>query len=477
MGRDLQLRLIISHLAVSLVALFLVGITLTVVMNNRVSSAHESDLRVETTALALHINHALKNPNLLTSQLQSQIQSYSRLMGKHIVVVNPYGYILYDSSQPTPFSMGKWSAADQKALDTGRSAQLQDGTTLGYQAPLWINRHRYGAVALMISAPDGQNAWTTTVPVLLLALGGLIVVWVLLGTYFARSLTRPLRQVSRALTVAGGGHYDQPIPEEGWSEARELARRYNAMVAEVARSHQTLRDFMASAAHELKTPVALLSGYARALEDGTAARGGAVEDAVRTIRQEGEHLARIVDQLFALASLDAEAETVTPRTCRPDLLAQEVGSTLRLHALNHGTTLSIDAPDTLPICVWDADRVQSALMNLAENALDYTGTGGAVSIAARALDDDIVFEVTDTGCGIVSDDLPHVFDRFYRGRNSVRRDGHAGLGLALVSEVARRHGGRVGVSSRVGEGTTFTLTLPRHASAPTHHRAGELVSA
>lgn len=476
MGRDLQLRLIVTHLAVSLVALILVGVTFAVVLNAKVSNAHESDLRVETTALAQHLNRALAS-NVSTNGLQNLIRDNSRLMGKRIVLLDSAGYIRYDSRTWTPFSTGKWRTADLKALGLGHGASVAQGINLGYQAPLRVNRRIVGAVALMIAAPDGQNAWTAIVPLLLMVLGGLIVVWVVVGAYFARSLTRPLRQVSRALTVVGDGRYDQPIPEEGWSEARELARRYNAMVVEVARSHQTLRDFMAGAAHELKTPVALLSGYARALEDGTAARGGAVEDAVRTIRVEGEHLARIVDQLFALASLDADAEALTPRTCRPDLLADEIGARLRLRALNQGTSFHIDVPEALPTCVWDADRVQSALTNLVENALDYTGAGDTVSLRGRPVAGEIVFEVVDTGSGIPPDDLPHLFDRFYRGRDSVRQNGHAGLGLALVAEVVRRHGGTVEVRSRVGEGSMFTVMLPRRASGATRVPTGELVPA
>jgi signal transduction histidine kinase len=315
-----------------------------------------------------------------------------------------------------------------------------------------------GAVALIVTAADTGIPWRQVLPPLLGVFAVLLLVWLIIAVAFSRSLSRPLRHVSAGLIRVKQGEYDRPVPEEGWSEARSLARRYNEMVAEVARSKQLQRDFVANAAHELKTPVALVVGFARSLSDGTAQRQGALDTAVGYIRTESEHLARAVDQLFALAKLDADVGALMHAPCRPDVLLQQTVARFSEQAMAQGKTIEVECGPDVPVCLWDEDRIASALANLFSNALEHSGSE---LIRARALHvgPTVVFEVEDWGRGIPAQDLPHIFDRFYRGCGR-RGGGHAGLGLALVREIADRHGGTVGLHSRVDAGTRFTLTLP-----------------
>ena len=148
-----------------------------------------------------------------------------------------------------------------------------------------------------------------------------------------------------------------------------------------------------------------------------------------------------------------------------------------LRALGEGKRLITEITEKIPTCFWDVDRVQSAVMNLVENALDYTTRGDSIVVRVSEEAPLVIIEVQDTGRGILPDDLPHLFDRFYRGRQSVRSDGHAGLGLALVDEVARRHGGTVSVTSDQAAGTTFTLCLPRGEGNAEREDAREAVPA
>jgi two-component system sensor histidine kinase ResE len=209
--------------------------------------------------------------------------------------------------------------------------------------------------------------------------------------------------------------------------------------------------------------VALVAGFARSLADGTARRDDAEVDAIEYIQTESEHLSRVVDQLFALASLDADAGTLVPAPCRPDQLLQQTVARFQRQGAWWGATVQLECPSDLPTCLWDEDQVASALANLIGNALEHSGSQ-TVHVRAARSPGVIVLEVVDRGCGIAQDDLPHVFDRFYRGR-ARRSGGHGGLGLALVKEVVEAHGGSVAVRSAMGEGAHFTLTLPVEAPA------------
>lgn len=469
MAPDLQLRLILTHLSVLLVALLLLGGAFTAILTDRVTAAHQSDLRYETSSLANQLDHLLAR-NARKTQIQRLIRHDSDLMGKRIILLDRRGRVRYDSSRWTPFSRGSWRLVDLGAVEGGHSANVESSDRFGWQTPLMVHGAVAGAVALVITSAGAAPPWRQILPALLVVFGLVLLAWGVIGAYLVRSLIRPLRQVSNALVLAREGQYDQPVPEEGWSEARGLARRYNEMVAEVARSHQLLRDFMANAAHELKTPVALVAGFARSLSDGAAQRGNAVDDAVEYIQAESEHLARVVEQLFALASLDADADALVLAPCRPDDLLRQAVERFTIRAAQEGKLLSYQLTGALPDCRWDSQRMTSALTNLLSNALDYTPQGGSIVVGAEMQGSEVLFSVRDTGCGIPADEVAHIFDRFYRGRGSTRSQGHAGLGLAMVQEVAHRHGGTVAVESQRGEGSCFTLCLPAHAAAtPEEH--------
>lgn len=468
MAPDLQLRLILTHLGVLLVALLLLGGAFTVILTDRVTAAHQSDLRYETSSLATQLDRML-NQNTRTTTIQNLIRRDSELMGKRIILLDPRGRVRYDSSRWTPFSRGTWQLVDLTALRRGRSARMDNANRFSWQVPLTVHGVVAGAVALLVTASAGTPPWHQILPALLVVFGLVLLAWVVIGAYLVRSLIRPLRQVSDALVLARGGQYDRPVPEEGWSEARGLARRYNELVAEVARSQQMLRDFMANAAHELKTPVALVAGFSRSLADGTAERGGAVTDAVDYIQTESEHLVRVVDGLFALASLDADPDALVLSSCHPDDVLQQVVERFRQRAAEESKTLSCELRGIEHACFWDAQRVASALTNLVSNALDHTPAGATVVARAQCHQSEVVFQVQDSGRGIATDDLIHIFDRFYRGQGSSRSRGHAGLGLAMVREIARRHGGSVTVESHLGAGSCFTLSLPSHGGDAGEH--------
>ncbi len=458
MARDLQLRLITAHLVVTLVALAILGGSFAIVLTRSVEAAHQRDLQHEAAAVAAQLDSAF-SADSSRWQIQAIIRHDSILLGKRIVLVDSAGRTRYDSSRWTPFSRGSWRLVDLFALHHGQSAHFDTADRFGLQSPLRVKTKTVGATILVTTATDTTAPLDHLVPALAALLIILLLTWLLIGAHFVRLVSRPLRRVSEGLVWAGHGQYNRIIPEEGWSEARELARRYNEMTSEVARSQTALRNFMANAAHELKTPVALVAGFARSLSDGTALRGEAVQEAIDFIQTESDHLARIVDTLFALASLDADPDALIVTPCSPGALLRQVHERFLVAAREQGKTLDLVLPGRSRLCGLDGERVASALSNLVANALDHTAPGDSIILALDETADTIRYTVRDSGPGIPHQDLPYIFDRFYRVHGQPRQ-GHAGLGLALVREVAERHGGTVTVSNGAEGGAVFILTLP-----------------
>ena len=278
----------------------------------------------------------------------------------------------------------------------------------------------------------------------------------------SRWITRPLVGLAQAADEIARGNLDFQLQPTGPDEVAQVARQFNNMAAEVQASRQAQRDFIANVSHDLKTPLTAIQGFSQALVEGMAADEQGVQRAANIIHEEAQRMARLVGQLLDLARLEGRREPMQRAPLDISALLANAVRRFQPAAQAKAINLSLDAPQSMMI-QGDADRLMQAFVNLLDNALRHTPAQGSVSAHLTLPDDDTsVIEVliSDTGPGIASQDLPHVFERFYQAEKS-RRRGNSGLGLAIVQEIVRAHGGQVGVRSPAGQGATFWVRLPR----------------
>lgn len=280
------------------------------------------------------------------------------------------------------------------------------------------------------------------------------------GHAIARRGVRPLERIGRTARQITSTRLDARIDQTQLpAEVASLAITFNEMLGRLQESFERLSRFSADIAHELRTPVNNLRGEAE-----VALTRARTSDEYREILasslEEYERLTRLIDSLLFLA----RAEHPETRIVRERLaLRRELETVVDFYegsATDQGVTLTVDAPASLGI---DADRTlfQRAVGNLIANALAHTPAGGAVTIQAVAEGPDCQIHVVDTGRGVAAEDLPHVFDRFYRADKArASTSGNLGLGLAIVRSIAQLHGGRIELTSQLGHGTRATLTLP-----------------
>jgi signal transduction histidine kinase len=279
----------------------------------------------------------------------------------------------------------------------------------------------------------------------------------LVAMVLARRLAGPVERIADAAHRLADGDLGVRVPEEGPQELRELAAAYNAMADRLAEQESVRREFIVNASHELRTPLTNLQGYLEALRDGVIPPDPATFD---SLREEVDRLTRLAASLDVLAGADGG---VGP----PDRI--DLGALVRASAdlaapafARRSITLTVDAVDGLWV-VARTDEMAQVLSNLLQNAVRYTPEGGAVTIRAAREGGAAVVRVANTGPGIPVDDLPRVWERFYRVEKSRdRARGGAGVGLAIVRQLVEASGGRVGVTSE-GGWTTFWLTLPARA--------------
>jgi signal transduction histidine kinase len=254
------------------------------------------------------------------------------------------------------------------------------------------------------------------------------------------------------------GDLTQRVEITSRDEIGDLARAFNRMADGLARLEESRRQMVTDVAHELRTPLTNIRGYLEALRDGVVEPDRRITD---SLYEEAMLLTHLVDDLQALSLAEAgQLRLQRQPVALADVVERAVGA-FGSRAQAEGVPLQVDLPDDLPLVDVDPQRIGQVLRNLLDNGLTHTPPGGQISVTVCVRASWIEVRVSDTGSGIAAEDLPHVFERFYRAdRSRSRATGGAGLGLAIAKQLVEAHGGRIEVESQVGHGTQFTFTLP-----------------
>ena len=350
------------------------------------------------------------------------------------------------------------NAAGQPVASTSGFAAAEGPRT---SAPIMVDGRQVGTAVVGLSGSGLGAADNVLRRALLEAIAGTAGLAALLalvaGLGAARRITRP---VSRLITVtramARGDRSARAGRVSGPAELRELAAAFDQMADTLDREDKIRRDLVASVAHELRTPVAVLQAGHEALLDGVTAP---TPDELGSLRDEVLRLARMVDDLQTMAAADAAALQLTRARCDlADIAAAAADSLARPF---EAASVTLDRSLTPAPVVADQRWLHQVVTNLLGNALKFTPAGGRVTVSTDLSGgSNAVLTVADTGVGIPAAELPHVFDRFWRGQAAAGTSG-SGIGLAIAAELAQAHGGTLTAASEPGHGAVFTLTLPR----------------
>ena len=278
-----------------------------------------------------------------------------------------------------------------------------------------------------------------------------------LGSLLFRQITSPLRALSRAAEAIAGGEMGRRSHALSDDEVGRVARSFNQMAESLARADIQRRNMIADITHELRTPLTVIQGNLEALMDGVY---DLTPENVAAVHRQTVVLSRLVADLRDLALAEAGQLRLERKPISlADVIAQ-VNESLKAQASEKGVTLNIESGGPLPPVEADEQRIAQVLFNLMANALRHTPPGGTVTTSAEARDGRVLVSVRDTGTGIPPEDLPHVFERFYRAdRSRARATGGSGLGLTIAKQIIEAHGGQIWAQSWLGAGSTFAFSL------------------
>ncbi len=336
------------------------------------------------------------------------------------------------------------------------------------QTPAAIQRH-IERMELHLDADPGlaedlrENFTSAINEITLTAAVVALVVAIAVSFFTARRIIMPIRSMMQASREVAAGHFEQRVQVHSQDELGELARSFNLMAAELEQTEQRRLELIGDVAHELRTPLSNIRAVIEGLTDGVLPADPAT---FRSMQKEVMRLQRLVQDLQELSRAEAEQMSLHPEAVDPlDLITEAVG---RLRPQYEDKVVDLEiilAPAislTRPLVLADPARITQVLLNLLGNALQYTSAGGRVIVRLQQDGRDMIFLVEDTGVGVLAEDLPHLFERFYRvDKSRSRASGGSGIGLTISKHIVEAHGGRIWAESEgAGRGSVFGFTLP-----------------
>lgn len=432
----------------------------TIVSRDVVFAAKQNSLQTQAGVMS----SALSTPEELTSDTVLEVMSFLDLRSlTRVIVTDENAQILYDTAQLGSgvgsyalFSeIGRalngdiicYSVYDGKAFMTREAMPIKNGAiTVG---TVYLYEYDSSQAELIISIQKNLRNIT-----LILGAAAIVLMFI-----FSRALTLRITELVRATKIVSEGDYEYQIKAEGNDELSELGHEFNNLTKRLKDTEELRRRFVSDASHELKTPLASIRLLSDSIVNAETMDSGTMREFVTDIGNEAERLQRTTEKLLSLSKMDSGIGLAHDRL---DLkhIVEKTMHLLSPLAKEYRVTISTELSRNCYI-YGSEDLVYRVIFNLSENAIKYNMPGGFVRILLFGAGDKVKLIVEDSGIGIPDEDLPHIFSRFYRVDKARSRDaGGSGLGLSIVYDAVRLHGGSISVEKRENGGSRFIVTFP-----------------
>lgn len=499
MKHSLQLKLLFSFMLVIIVLIGGVLLGVSALIKEQTLAAKQQELTAKGTELAsaLKNSHAENGSFTGLDTFLSNVDSYldARIWvldaSRHVVNMSGMGMGPGPGwrmnggpglSSPRQPGMGFQSQGGIYAIINELDPVFVDGKTwtktfdnpyygekmLVVAVPITLANGQVGGAVLLHASVAGINAFMQHLYYYIGGAGLLAILLALLVVnYLTRNIVRPLKAMQETAGAMARGDYNTLVKVETTDEVgrlglalNSLARDLASYLAELNKMEKLRRDFVANVSHELRTPLTIIRSYNEALLDGTVDEPAQIKKHHRLMRDETVRLERLINDLLDLSRLQS-AKVADKEKIPLAAVANSVVHMLTQQAEQKGIHLVADTKEPLPAIQANGDRITQLLLILLDNAIKYTPSGGTVTLTTFTDGDAAAIKIADTGTGIPSEDLPYIWERFYKvDKSHCRDDSGTGLGLAIAKQIIELHQAAVTVTSQVGQGTTVTVRFP-----------------
>ena len=439
MIHKLQFRIVLAFGLVILVTIGAVFFFFSQATKSEISRFGERAEHALATRITIELSHYHRVQGSWEG-IQPFVEQWGTLSERRIILVDTEGIVVADSQGDL---LGKPYEPDSPGTI------LEPPWQQGPLAILYISEAKSISLYILYNAIGRFLIWGACVA---------IAIALLLTFFLSRRISGPICALAVTARKLGQGDFSQRVQVEDKSEVGELAQTFNSMASQLEKAEQLRRNMVADVAHELRTPLSNIRGYLEAIRERVVKPDAAT---ICSLEEEATLLSRLVDDLQELSLADASKLELI---CQAEDVAELINRTvaaMQAQATTKGVSLSIDLPQGLPPINIDSQRISQVLRNFLENALAHTTKGDAIIVAATQQGDWVEVSVADTGEGIPTDDLPNIFERFYRvDKSRARATGGNGLGLTIAKRQVEAHGGKIEVQSKLGKGSRFSFTVP-----------------
>lgn len=462
MTRSIFNRLLLSHIAVILLSTITLALLTSYLVRSNAIDNKRKDLLSKGSAAIELLTPDIRAGKVPTSDTLDNI---SDLAGGSIWLINEDGAVIAGQPPSGWLKSSKESEQEISDLFTGnpqtwtRPARRNNSSiTVALPIPAAPT-----PMAIFLDAPIvGVNRTVFAVErILRYSLLAGIFTAIILGLLISRSLTKPIANITQTARNFAKGDYNSRTTATGNDEIGSLGRTFNTMAESLMEIEQNRRNFLANVSHELRTPVTSIQAFSETILDGLAPKPEQQQRYLTTIVSESKRLGRLIDDLLDLSQLEADELSIIREqlSLEPWLLAES--DKIQPLLTPKQLTLNIDMPQHLPTVWADADRLSQVFTNLISNAIRHSPEQHTINICVHTTKQHAAVAIANDGPGIPPEDLPYIWDRFYRADKSrARNHGGTGLGLTITKKLVEAMQGDITVSSIPGQGATFTFTLP-----------------
>ncbi|MEC0133535.1 MULTISPECIES: sensor histidine kinase [Paenibacillus] len=444
-------------MSVFLVVLLVLGITI----DRMFTSFYYNEMQKETEELTSHFIGMAESQDSSNEQMMSTFAEFSDVS---IFNISKDGNVILHSGVHDRSDRSFIQASDVSRIFAGKSVDFEYKDPAGHSyfiigKPIMEGDTTQSALYVMSSTESMKQSLASIRNLLLIAGIGAFILAIGITGVIAMILSKPLIKMQKATRKIAAGELETRLSIRSNDEIGFLAEAINDLAVDLQRYRDTRQEFLANISHELRTPITYLEGYTKVIKDGLYETEGERDLYLDIIHQEAHRLQHLVDDLFELAKMEEGKVTLTQEWIDLSQLAEQAVRRVELKAKEKGLLLKLQLSGDAYMIRGDQKRMEQIIMNLLENAIRYTDEGEIIVHMEFAADAATLI-VEDTGIGIPEEELPYIFERFYRVEKSRSRQyGGSGLGLSIVKKLVELHGGKIRMISQPGAGTRCEVQL------------------
>lgn len=460
--KSITKRWIFNNLGVVVLSLLVIDMAIIYAIQNYFySSARQylvSKLNAVTSVLSMHSQDSSAN---FSAEMRKMLETFNEKDKIELMAINSKGRVVLTSSGFSPDADAPMPDYEE-AMEKGEGSyigKLGSGEkVLAVSVPISSLSSEYSSVRMVTSLTDIDATIKTYIIAITIVSLIILLIIITTGLFFAGSIVKPIRQISGIASKFAMGDFSVRIDNSSNDEIGDLCTAINHMADELSTAEAMKNEFISSVSHELRTPLTAIKGWAETLMVDGGENPDTMKKGVGVIVNETERLSQMVEELLDFSRMQSGHFTL--RSAAMDILA-ELGDAVLIYsdkAKRDGIEIIYNEPEMLPFVFGDKNRIRQVFINIIDNAVKYSASGGTVTVKAERAGDMVSISVTDTGCGIKRSDLAKVKTKFYKA-NHTRRG--SGIGLAVADEIVSMHGGTLDITSPgEGKGTTVTIKLP-----------------